>query len=170
MKKLKKIIFVSIFFILYACFNQVDEVTISKSGKIELVTTIEVTAEEVDKKSVQDEIDARVKSLKKAGWKVSYKWKSKSEPYKVKFTISNTLNKLYEYQKKPEDVNPSGVYIYKKFSEKQYVISFDLIKDANNRTINLSKKSVSLYRKYGDNKLKKFRNIESEKYYYVFLK
>jgi hypothetical protein len=170
MRSLKKIFFVSLFLVFIACFNQVDEVTISKSGKIELVTTIEITDKEADRDKVKEEINARVKSLKKEGWTVSYKWKSKSKPYKIKFTASNNLNKLYEYQKETEGVNPSGVYIYKKFSEKQYVISFDLLESANNRILNLSKKSIPLYHMDENDKLKELRRIESEKYYYVFLK
>lgn len=170
MRSLKKIFFISLFFVLYACFDQVDDVTIYKSGKIELVTTIEITDKEADRDKVKEEIKARVKSLKKEGWKVSYKWKRKSKPYKIKFTASNNLNKLYEYQQETEGENPSGVYIYKKFSEKQYVISFDILESANNRTLNLSKNSLSLYRKNENDKLEEFRKIESEKYYYVFLK
>lgn len=93
----------------------------------------------------------------------------KSKPYKIKFTASNTLNKLYEYQKKTGGDTPSGVYIVKKFSETQFVVSFDLIQDANNRVVNLNDKSLSLYDVDENDKLKEFRRIESEKYYYVLL-
>lgn len=170
MRGFKKIIIFSVFFILYSCFNHTDEVTIYKSGKIELVSTIEITDKETGKADVKEEIKDRINALKKEGWKVSHKWTKKSKPYKIRFKASNNLTTLYNYQKQTKGNTPSGVYITKKFSEKQYVISFDLLKDANNRVINLNNKSISLFRLGDNDDLIESRRIKSEKNYYVFLK
>ncbi len=169
MKNFKKLLLLSLFFIFFACFNQVDDITIFKSGRIEMVTTIEITDKDTDKDKVKEEIKKKVALLKEEGWNVTYKWKKNSKPYKIKFTASNTLNNLYEYQKKTQGDTPSGVYIHKKFADNQYVLSFDLLKDANNRIVNLSSKSLSLYTVDDNDKLKEHRNIKSEKYYYVLL-
>jgi hypothetical protein len=169
MKHLKKLFILSLFFLCYACFDQEDDVTIYKSGKIELFTTIEITEESADIDDVKEEVDSKIELLEKAGWNVSHKWIRKSKPYKIEFTASNTLNKLYEYQKETEGESPSGVYITKKFSDKEYVVTFDLMKDANNRILNLSKNSLSFFSIDENEKLKELRRIKSEKNYYVFL-
>ncbi|QRM90362.1 hypothetical protein FG167_14320 [Lacinutrix sp. WUR7] len=169
MKNLKKLLFVSLFFILNACFNHADDITIYRSGKIELVSTIEISDKEADKDQVNEEIEKKIAQLKKEGWYVSYKWKKKSKPYKIIFTASNNIDKIHEYQVETEGDTPSGIYIYKKFSDKQYVVTFDLLSDANNRILNLSRNSLPLYRVNDDGKLEFTRNIKSEKKYYVVL-
>lgn len=169
MRNIKKLLFVSLFFILNACFNHADDITIYRSGKIELVSTIEITDKEVDKAKVKEKINEKIKLLKEEGWDVSYKWKKKSKPYKIIFTASNNLNKIHEYQVETEGDTPSGIYIYKKFSDKQYVVTFDLLADANNRILNLSSNSLPLYRVNDDGELEATRNIESKKKYYVVL-
>ena len=168
MRNFKKLFFLSLFFVLYACFNQVDTITISKSGKIKLVSTIEITVES-EKDVVKDAIKSRIKTLKDEGWKVSYKWEKRSKPYQIKVTASNTLQQLYEYQSKTKKSSSFGVNIYKKFSDKRYAISFDILKDANNRILNLNKKSLPLYRIGENDKLYKLRNIKSKTDYYVLL-
>lgn len=75
MKNLKKLFFLLIFFAFFACFNQVDDVRIFKSGRIELVTTIEITDKEMDRDRVKEEIKKKIELLKEEGWNVSYKWK-----------------------------------------------------------------------------------------------
>ncbi|WP_159018131.1 hypothetical protein [Algibacter sp. L3A6] len=169
MKNLKKLLIVPLFFILNACFNQVDDITIYRSGKIELITTIEITDKEADKDQVNEEIEKKVAQLKKEGWYVSYKWKKKSKPYKIIFTASNNIDKIHEYQVETEGDTPSGIYISKKFTDKQYVVTFDLLPDANNRSLNLTGNSLPLYRVNDDGKLEATRNIKSEKKYYVVL-
>lgn len=169
MKNLKKLLLLPLLFLIVSCFEQEDEVKISKSGKIEMISTIIVKNDEADLDYVASEINVRLKSLKEEGWEVSYKWKKKSRPYEIEFISTNTLNNLYNYQKKTEGENPSGVYIYKKHSEQQYVISFEFMEDTDKRTIILDHKSLPLYLMNKDEKLVAKRDVTSKQFYYVLL-
>ena len=155
--------------LLSSCFDHYDQVSIDSNGMISLTSTIKITDEEADKSKVKEEIELMVKDLKKAGWDVSYKWVNKSKPYKIEFLGTNTIDHLYQYQQENNGFTPSGVWIDKKFSDKQYVISFDKLEDANNRIIDLKYNSLSLYRPSGEDDIEEFRKIESDLYYYLFL-
>lgn len=169
MKNLKKLLLLPLFLLIVSCFEQEDEVKISESGKIEMISTIIIKNDEADLDYVDSEINVRLKSLKKEGWEVSYKWKKKSRPYEIEFVSTNTLNNLYNYQKKTEGENPSGVYVYKKYSDKLFVISFEFMKDTEKRTIILDSKSLPLYLMNEDEKLVAKRIVTSKKFYHVLL-
>ena len=169
MRNIKKLVFVSLFFILNACFNHADDISILPSGKINIKSTIEITDKEADKAKVKEEINEKIKLLKEEGWDVTYAWKKKSKPYKIIFNARNTLDKLYKYQKETDGETPSGIYIYKKFSDKQYVVTFDLLPDANHRLLGLKEYSLPLYLVNDDGELEATRSIKSEKKYYVVL-
>jgi len=170
MKKIHLLLLGLILLVLNSCFDHHDEITIYNSGRIELVSTIVVTTEEYTKDEVKENIEERVTALKKAGWTVKHKWKKKSHPYKIEFELSNTIHRMYDYHVETEGGSGgSGIYIYKKFSDKQYVISFDLLGDASNRTLTLTNNSIPLYAAGKDNTAEPTRTIKSENRYYMML-
>lgn len=168
MKKLQQLVLLFAMFLLLGCFTQTDIITFYKSGKVELIATIEITDDDATKDKVKEEVEERVKNLKKEGWKVSYKWKKRSKPYKLEFTATNTLKRIHNYNVETEGENPSGIYIYKNFDDEQFVFDIDLLENCESRTITLGKNSLPLYT-VEDNKRKRVYNIESEETYYVFL-
>lgn len=169
MRNFKILSLLSFFVLFCSCFEHEDDVTITKSGNIEVVSTINVKSGD-SKTEVQEGINTQLIELKKEGWKISYKWIKESKPFKIKFTATNTLNNLYNYQEKTKGENPSGIYIVKKYAANQYALSFDLLMDADNRLINLNKNSIPFYRIDANDDLKKVSNIESKKNYIVILK
>lgn len=174
MKNFKLLFLISVLFLFAGCFDQVDNVTINSSGRISMTSIIEVTKEDAEKDDVKKEISSRVADLEKEGWSVKQKWIKKSKPYKIKFTLVNSVHYLYKYQQKNGGDTPSGVWVSKKFRQNEYIISFDKVKDADSRTVSLSSSSLPLYRhdSPGDadrKKLKSYRKITSDKQYYLLL-
>ncbi len=169
-KTIKKIIVVALLLAIVACFTQSDDVTISKSGKIELESIVEISENETFR-AIAKEIDYKTIGLEDEGWKVSYTWLSKSMPYKVKFNISNTVQNLYSLQQvqKSQGVNsPSGVKISAGNSN-NYLITFDVVEYGTSRTIKLSSKSLPVYRFNESNGRIAFKKLESGVQYSLFL-
>ncbi|MFC6269698.1 hypothetical protein [Frigoriflavimonas asaccharolytica] len=168
MRNLKILALLSLFVLFCSCFEHEDEVTISKTGKIDIVSIIKVNSNE-SKAEVQEALSHEFTQLKKAGWNVSYRWMTATKPYKIQFVGSNTLNNIYNYIEKTKGENPSGIYVSKKYSDTEFAVTFDLLTDADNRIVRLGKKSLPLYSFADKDKLQSVRNIESKKNYIVIL-
>lgn len=171
MKNLIRLIPIAFIFILTSCFNHDDQMTISKSGNISVISTIQITDDELEKETIEDEVSKIVDDLKDEGWAVSYKWKKKKSPYRIEFISSNSLKKMFHYQQ--EYGTASGINVLKNFSDEQYVVSFEKLENADNRSIHLSSSSLSLHRLEDDDEVTEVRDVVgngiTDFYYYIML-
>lgn len=103
-------------FMLTACWEQNDVLTIAGNGDIEVESKIEITDDSFSYEEIQEISDEFISHLTKGGWTIEKQWKSEKKPYQMLIIGSGNIHKI---------TDRSDFYELKKTSDNVYEVVFE---------------------------------------------